>query len=272
MVGHFYVPETHQISGFALGCQAYSFKLFTAVEAVEKTAQAGGRVIEFYPGQAVSSQFRDVKVGPGMPEQARSELRDALRRHEIIPVAFGVIDLPNDEARSREVFAFAKEFGIGTIVSEPKPEAMDLIENLIKEFDIRVAIHNHARRPDRPAYKHWDPQYVLSLVQGRDQRLGACADTGHWTRSGIRPVEALRILEGRVLACHLKDLTAFERSAHDLPFGTGVADMGAVLAELKRQKFDGHLSVEYEYNWEHSVPEIAQCIGFVRGWGAGRAD
>ena len=41
-----------------------------------------------------------------------------------------------------------------------------------------------------------------------------------------------------------------------------------ILTELRRQKFDGNIAIEYEYNWHNSVPDIAQCIGFVRGWAA----
>jgi sugar phosphate isomerase/epimerase len=263
------VPDSHKISGFAVGCQAYTFRAFTAFEAVEKTAEAGGRVIEFYPNQPLSRDHGDVRMGPGMPARALADLKEHLKKHDILPVNFGVVPLPNDEAQTRRVFEFARDLGVPAITSEPPPEAMDLIERLVREFDIRVAIHNHARRPDRPNYHHWDPNFVLSLVQDRDPRIGACADTGHWVRSGIRPVDALKILEGRVLSSHLKDLNEFgRRQAHDVPYGTGVSEIAAILTELKRQGFDGNISVEYEHNWEHSVPEVAQCIGFIRGWGS----
>jgi sugar phosphate isomerase/epimerase len=58
--------------------------------------------------------------------------------------------------------------------------------------------------------------------------------------------------------------------AHDVPYGTGVSDVPAILDELKRQGFDGNLSIEYEYHWQNSLPEVAQCIGFVRGYGAAK--
>jgi len=75
----------------------------------------------------------------------------------------------------------------------------------------------------------------------------------------------LKILAGRIGSVHLKDLGP-ER--HDVPYGTGTAGISAILDELKRQGFDGNISIEYEHNWDNSVPEIAQCIGFVRGWAA----
>ena len=144
---------------------------------------------------------------------------------------------------------------------------MDNIEKLVKEYNIRVAIHNHPKQSNNPGYKFWNPDYVLSLVNNRDARIGSCADTGHWVRSGIKPTDALKKLRGRILNVHMKDLNVFGPDGHDIPFGTGVSDIRGILQELQRQKFDGNISIEYEYNWDASLPEIAQCIGFVRGWG-----
>lgn len=79
-----------------------------------------------------------------------------------------------------------------------------------------------------------DPNYILSVIKDRDRRIGACADTGHWARSNLDPVECLRILKGRIVSSHLKDLN--EKgivAAHDVPCGTGVSDIPAILEELK---------------------------------------
>jgi sugar phosphate isomerase/epimerase len=262
------IPASFRIGGWAIGCQAYSFNRFTAFEAIEKTAEAGGRVIEFYPGQQLRPDLPDVRLDAGLSPENIEALRAKLRRHDLLAVAFGVVDLPDDEAACRRVFDFARKLGIATLTAEPSPKALDVIERLVREYDINVAIHNHPRRENDPGYRLWDPAYVLSLVQNRDKRIGACADTGHWVRSGIRPVEALRLLRGRVISSHLKDLDVFSPGGHDVPFGAGVSDIPGILDALKRQGFRGNLSIEYEYDWEGSVPEIAQCIGFVRGLAA----
>jgi sugar phosphate isomerase/epimerase len=261
------VPESDRIGGFALGCQAWCFNKYTAFEAVEKTAQAGARVIEFFPGQRLSAE-RQVGVGPDLSDDDIAALKAHLSKYGVRPVAFGVTGLGKSEADNRKVFEFVRKMGIGTITSEPDPAAMDLIERLAKEYDVRVAIHNHPKRADDPNYRYWDPQYVLSLVKDRDRRIGSCADTGHWVRSGIKPVDALRVLKGRILQAHLKDLNVFAPDGHDVPFGTGVSDIRGILDELRRQRFDGNLSIEYEYNWEANVPDIAQCVGYVRGLAA----
>jgi sugar phosphate isomerase/epimerase len=92
--------------------------------------------------------------------------------------------------------------------------------------------------------------------------MGACADTGHWVRSGLDPVECLKTLQGHVFVLHFKDLNRENRNAHDVPWGTGVGKCKAMMEELKRQGFHGAYCVEYEYHWDNSTPEVAQCVKF----------
>jgi sugar phosphate isomerase/epimerase len=148
--------------------------------------------------------------------------------------------------------------GIETIVSEPPEDAFDLVEKLCDEYKINVAIHNHPN----PSH-YWNPDTVLKVCNGRSKRIGACADTGHWMRSGINPVEAVKKLKGRIISVHFKDLNEFGNlTAHDVVWGTGKANTGAILAELAQQNFKGVFSIEYEYNWLNSMPEIAGCISY----------
>lgn len=265
------IPNEYRINGFALGCQAYSFNHFSAFEAIEKTAQAGGKVIEFYPGQKFSLEEPDRKLDHNLPDEFIDKLKAKLQQHHLKAVNYGVVGLPNDEAECRKVFDFARKLGLRAVTSEPQPEAMDLIERLVKEYDIMMAIHNHPKRPDDPSYKFWDPHYVLSLVTNRDRRLGACADTGHFVRSQIKPVDALHILQGRIISSHLKDLHEFGPKGHDVPFGQGVSDIPGILDEFRRQNFQGNISIEYEYNWDNSVPDITKCVDFVRNYKAAPA-
>jgi len=266
------IPEQYKISGFAMGCQSYTFNRFSAFEAIEKTAAAGGKVIEFYPGQRFSLEDGGLKLDQSLSDENITRLKAKLDKHGLMAVNFGVVGgFGGDEAVARKVFEFAKKMGMPAITIEPKIDSMDVVEKLIKEYDIKVAIHNHPRKPNDASYRLWDPDYVLSLVKDRDSRFGACADIGHYVRSGVKPVDALKILKGRVISSHLKDLSEFAPSGHDMPFGMGVSDIAAVLDELRNQRFDGNISIEYEFNWDHSVPDVAQCIGFIRGYGAGRS-
>jgi sugar phosphate isomerase/epimerase len=258
------IGEHAKVGLFYAGCQAYSFRLYTVFEAIDKTAQAGGKTIEFYPGQ----KFDDTAK---WDHNATPEMIDKVMKHleakGLTAVGYGVVKLGKDAAADRKVFEFCKKVGIGIVVSEPDVAGMDGIEALVKEFDIKMAIHNHPKRPLDRAYMFWDPNYVLDLVKNRDPRLGSCADVGHWVRSGLDPVECIKILKGRIFDSHMKDLTEFGNvKAHDLPFGQGKSNIAGILAEYHAQGYPGPLHCEYEHNWETSVPEITQCLEFVKNW------
>jgi sugar phosphate isomerase/epimerase len=265
--GDVHIPDAYKISGFAMGCQAWTFNRFSVLDAIQMTSEAGGRCIEFYPGQKLSKEHPEIKFNHHSPDDVIDQVKAQLKKYDILAVNYGVVGLPDDEAECRSVFAFAKKMGVIGVTSEPDPKAMDIIEELVKEFDIRLSIHDHPKRPNDPNYKFWDPNYVLSLVKDRDPRMGSCADTGHWVRSGLNPVDCLKILNGRVMSCHLKDLNAMSPGAHDVPYGTGVSDVKGILEELRAQHFDGNIDIEYEYQQENPMPNVKKCIEFMKAYG-----
>jgi len=259
------IPEVVKTGGFAVGCQAWTFNRFSVFEAIDKTAEAGGKVIEFYPGQALSKEMPNIQFDHNASDDVIAQVQQRLSQRGIRPVNYGVVEIPKDEAGARKVFDFAKKLRLYAVTTE-SVDAIDTIEKLVKEYDICVGFHNHPRRPDNPNYRMWDPKYVLSVVKNRDQRIGSTADTGHWARSGLEPVDCLKILKHRIISSHLKDLNEKSLEAHDVPYGSGVCDIPAILQELKRQKFKGNISVEYEHDLTNNVSSVAQCIGFVRGY------
>ena len=253
-----YHPATDVYDGWRLGMQVYTFNRFTFYEALEKTASLGLKWIEMYPGQRLSKEKPDMKTNHRMPAEIREEVKQKLAQTGLKLVNYGVVKLPNDEAECREVFDFARDMGVETIVSEPPEEAFDLIHRLCKEYKIKVAIHNHPK----PSH-YWNPDKILEISNGRSKWIGACADIGHWMRSGVNPVNALKKLEGRIVILHFGDLSEFGmREAHDVAWGTGKANVDAILAELHRQNFRGVFSVEFEHNWYKSMPEIRQSVEY----------
>ena len=263
------IPEECASGGFFIGCQAWTWNHFTVFEAIEKTAQAGGKIIEFFPGQKLSLAEPNVSWDHNASPETIQKVKDKLAEFHIKAVNYGVVGIPNNPAGARKVFEFAKALGLRAITTE-SVDAIDTFEPLVKEFDIMVAFHDHPKQPNNPNYKMWDPNYILSVVRDRDPRIGSCADTGHWVRSGVKPLDALRILKGHIISSHLKDLNENSPGAHDVPYGEGVSDVPALLDELKKQNFDGNISVEYEYQMDRSMPMVAQCIGYVRGYGTAK--
>jgi sugar phosphate isomerase/epimerase len=259
------IPDDLKTNGFAIGCQAWTFNRFSVLEAIDKTAEAGGKVIELYPGQKLSTDEPNVKFDHEASPEVWEKVKARLKEKNVTPIAYGVVGLSKDEATSRKVFEFAKAFGIRVINTE-SVNAIDTIEKLVKEYDIKVGFHDHWKQADRPDYRMWDPNYILEVVKDRDPRIGACADTGHWVRSGLKPVDCLHILKGRIVSSHLKDLNEADPKAHDVPYGTGVSDIPAILDEYRAQGFDGPISVEYEFNWDNNVDDAKRCIDFVRDY------
>jgi sugar phosphate isomerase/epimerase len=245
--------------GWRIGCQLWSFNRFTFVEAIDKVSSLGLKYAEAFPGQRLSPDLpEDVKFEHTMSEEHRALAQSVLKEKGVSVVAYGVTGIPKDEAEARELFAFAKAMGIEVITSEPPKSVMDLVGKLADEYDIKVAIHNHPK----PSM-YYDYKKVLAAVEGRTARIGSCADTGHWMRSGIDPLEAVKALEGRIVSFHLKDLGEFDvRDAHDVVWGTGMADLKGILAEVQRQQLKPIFSIEYEYNWDNNLPDIAACVKY----------
>ncbi len=259
------IPDEYKIAGFAIGSQAYTFKEYSVFEAIEKTAETGGKVIEFFPGQKLSKEEPTTKWDHNASDETIAKVKAKLAEHKIMAVNYGVVGIPKDEAGARKIFEFAKKMNLRAVTTE-STDAIDTIEKMVKEFDVMVGFHDHPRQPNNPKYRMWDPYYILEVCKDRDPRIGACADTGHWQTSGLNPLYCVRVLKGHIISSHLKDKVDFGQS-HDVPYGQGVGDVKRVLEELKKQGFQGNISIEYEHNWLKSVPEVKACIDFVREQG-----
>jgi len=246
--------------GWRLGCQAYTFRHITFFETIDKNASLGLECIEAYPGQMLSPDRKDVVFDHNCPGEIVDLVKAKLDSAGVHLTNYGVVMLPNDEGECRKVFDFAKRLGIEIIVSEPPLDALGLVDELCHEYGIAMAIHNH---PAPSIY--WNPDTVVNACQGRSTYIGACADTGHWVRSGIDPLEALKKLEGRIISLHLKDVDRKAPEAEDVPWGTGVGQVDAVLAELRRQGVKPVISVEYELQSEADpLPEVTQCVEYYK--------
>ena len=254
------IPEDLRQEGWFVGAQAYTFKEFTAFEAIAKTKEAGGNVIEFFPGQKMKPGS-EVKVHHTMSEADMNELLAECERQGVHAVNYGVIR-PTDAADVDKIMDFAKAMGMYAVCTEAT-EQIVAWEAAAKRTDVKVAFHEHGGSMSDPKYKVWNPLYILGVVESRDERVGACADLGHWCTSNLKPVECLRILDGRIISVHLKDKAKFGK-AEVVVAGEGVADIAGCLEELKKQKFDGHISIEHENDWKDNVEQVKANIDFVK--------
>lgn len=250
---------TDAYDGWRLGMQLWSFNKYSFFEAVEKTADLGLTWIQAYPGQKLSDTEPDLRFDHSLTAEQRQTVKDFIRSKGMRLVNYGVVGLSTDEVENRKVFDFAKDMGIELIITEPKDEAAwDVIEKLCEEYNIKAAVHNHPK----PSH-YWNPDKALEICKDRSPLIGVCADVGHWMRSGVDPIEAIQKLEGRIHDFHFGDLNEFGvREAHDVAWGTGVADVEAIMQEMHRQNYQGTVCVEFEHNWLKSVPAIRQSLRY----------
>ncbi|WP_460636033.1 sugar phosphate isomerase/epimerase family protein [Larkinella harenae] len=245
-------------AGWKLGAQSYSFRLFTFAEALRKIDSCGLKYVEAFPGQTLGGGLEG-KMDYKMDAATRQAVKKMVKDKGLTLVAFGVTNVAT-EAEWKAMMEFAKDMGITNINTEPKVEQIPYIARLADEYKINVALHNHPK----PSH-YWHPDSVLSVI-GTSKYLGACADIGHWVRSGLDPVDCLKKLQGHIVGMHFKDVKkdSPDGKYHDVIWGTGDCKVDAVIAELKRQKFKGPISVEYEHHWENNGPEIAESVKYFR--------
>jgi len=252
-----------RIKPFPIAVQCWTFRKFSFFETLDKVKALGIKYVQAYPGQSLGAEFPKAGFDENMTDAQTARVKDKLKEVGIDVVAYGVCDIGTTEASMRKVFDFARKMGIRTIVTEPADDDFTLLEKLVDEVDIRLAIHNHPA----PA-KYNLPETVYDHVKGRDARIGSCADSGHWMRGLNDPREAFKLLEGRILDAHLKDRsdTGVKKGVNDVPWGQGKGNIRDLLAELTLQDYDGFLTIEYENEKEvaNPIPAIRKSVEYVK--------
>jgi len=230
--------------GWKLGVQAYTFRRLTFFETVDRAARLGLKYMEAWPGQRLSPEHPNARLNPSLPPELRVLVKQKLEEAGVRVMAIGVT------GATPAMMAFAQDMGIEVITTETQPTPE--LDRLAETHGVRLALHNHPRT--------WPPDQVLEATQDLSPRIGACADTGHWVRRGLDPVESIKKLEGRLISFHFKDL---DEDRRDVPWGTGVANVRGKLEELHRQGFTGLIAIEYERgSVDELMVNLPTCIAF----------
>jgi sugar phosphate isomerase/epimerase len=239
-----------RIREFPIALQTYTYRKFSFMEALDKAKEMGIRYIQAYPGQKLN------KDGSGtfdvdMPEEDRALTKKRLEKLGLSLEKFGVADVGN-ETSAKKLLQFAKDMGITTVVIEPAYDLLPMIDILANKYNVNVAIHNH---PFPTPY--WHAGIAYFYIHDLSPRIGICGDTGHWTRSGITPSQALKLFKGRIFDVHLKDLNEFgNKEATDVPFGSGKSNIHDILAELSLQNYHGTITIEHEKEEDAMNPAL----------------
>ncbi|MBX7255689.1 MAG: sugar phosphate isomerase/epimerase [Candidatus Hydrogenedentes bacterium] len=227
-----------QAGGFRIGCQSYSFRKFPYEVAIAKLKELGLTEMEFCA----------VHFKPDAGDPAFAKVKETIAASGIKVSAYGVEGFSKDAAANRKKFEFAKALGIEILSADPSPDSFDNLDELCKEFNIKIAIHNHG-----PKASYDKVADTLKAVEGHSPLIGACVDTGHAIRSGEKPHEVIKALGARVHSLHLKD---WKLGGKEQIIGKGDLDLAAVVKELKAINFAGPISMEYEESEDNPVPDM----------------
>jgi sugar phosphate isomerase/epimerase len=251
------LPVSGKPSPVRLGICSYTFRNFTR-------AQMLGYLKEL---KLTDLNVKDTKdhlpMDPTLEAQALADYAAAgIKLH-----AAGAIYFPkNDEADIRGKFEYAKRAGIGVIVAgDPTPESLKWIERFVKEYDIKIAIHNHG--PEDKFFP--SPFDVLKAIKDLDPRIGFCIDVGHAARANANLVEAIHATGPRLYDMNIKDLGNFTSRESQVAVGEGILPIHDIFKALIDIKYPGFVDLEYEINGDNPMPGVIESMAYMRGVLAG---
>ncbi|HZC25259.1 MAG TPA: TIM barrel protein [Candidatus Binatia bacterium] len=245
-------PATPERSRIRLGLASYTFRNFGRTQLIGYMKQLN---LADLNAKNVSDHLPADETGEAAALHSYSEA--GIRLH-----AAGVISFAkDDDADIRAKFEYAKRARISAIVGgDPLPETLPRIERFVKEYDIRVAIHNHG-----PEDRIWrSPLDVLQAVKSLDPRIGCCIDVGHTVRTGTDVVQAIHEVGPRLYNIHMKDLTNFQDKESQVAVGDGKMPVRKIFEALLKEKYPGFVDLEYEVHPDDPMPGVARSYGFMR--------
>src|SRR6202167_2813276 len=250
-------PAALEASPVRLGLASYTFRNFSRAQMIGFMKQL----------KVFALNAKDVKDHlPLDPQQEATALADYAAAGVRLHAAGAIYFTKDEDADIRSKFEYCKRAGIAVIVAgDPTPETLPRLEKFAKEFDIRIAIHNHG-----PEDRLWrSPLNVLKAVHGMDPRIGCCIDVGHAARAGTDVVQAIREAGPRLFNLHMKDLTSLQSKESQVAVGDGILPVRAMFAALIATRYEGFVDLEYEVYPDDPMPGVISSFAYMRGVLAG---
>jgi sugar phosphate isomerase/epimerase len=172
----------------------------------------------------------------------------------------GVIYMKN-KSEVDQAFEYAKNVGVSIIIGVPEHDQIDYVEQKVKSYNIKLAIHNHG--PEDKMYPN--PQIAYDLIKNKDPRMGLCLDVGHAQRAGVDPAKAVLKYNKRIFDLHIKDVTKAAQDGQAIETGRGIINFPALVKALRKINYPGHCSVEFEKDMKDPFPGIAESVGYFKG-------
>ena len=237
--------------GLKIGVATYSLRGLPLEQAIKAVQRVGLHYV------SIKDVHLPMKTTPDERKVIAQKFRDA----GLTPLSCGNVGMTNDEANIRAAFEYARDIGLATIVCAPSPDSLPILDKMVKEFDIKLAIHNHGPEDKRfPT-----PTDVWKAVQPYDKRIGLCIDVGHSARAGDDPAQAILRCRERLYDLHLKDLANITPKTANVEVGRGVLDIKGILAALLKIGYKYQAAFEYEKDANDPLLGLAESVGYVRG-------
>lgn len=242
-----------RFKGLKVGVASYTFRKVT----LEQTIKAIQRVGLHYVS------IKDFHLPMKSTAEERKKAAQAFVDAGITPLSCGNVKLTTDEAASRNAFEYVRDTGCNVMVCAPDPAALPMLEKLVKEFDIKLAIHNHG--PEDKVFP--SPYEVQKVIANLDPRIGYCIDVGHTARAGVDPAKAIRDLKDRLYDVHFKDVADItaKNTRSEIELGRGQLDIKSMTQALLDVGFKGHVGFEHEKDPVDPLPGLAESVGYLRG-------
>jgi AP endonuclease family 2 C terminus./Xylose isomerase-like TIM barrel. len=241
-------PETKEL--FHIGMAGYTFVKFDLDKTIETMKKTDVHYL----------CIKDFHLPLNSNDDQIKSFNEKLKENGIIGYAVGPIYMKTKEEVDK-AFDYAKRVGVKLIVGVPNYELLPYVDQKVKDYDFRVAIHLHG--PDIKIYP--DAKDVWDHVKNLDSRIGMCFDVGHDTRNGNDAVSDLKKYHSRIFDIHLKDVTENTKQGYSVEVGRGIIDFPSFVKMLRKVKYAGSVSLEHERNMNDPFSGIAESIGYFRG-------
>jgi sugar phosphate isomerase/epimerase len=234
------------------GVALYSFNQHSLDKALTMAAQSGVKYVEGFSFYNLGPDFGNRSMGD-LDDVGMKKMQAMLKSKGLKMTSMYVGDA-NNELEWKKYFEVGRKLDLKYLVCEPRKDLLNMIDSLAGVYKIKIAIHQHVKGGS----PYWHPDSVLAATKGH-KNIGACADLGHWVRSGLDPVKCLEALAGHVIGIHLKDV---DKSGNDVDLGTGAINFSGVVKVLKKQKFSGYINVECEHNMDNNLADVKEALDY----------
>ena len=235
---------------FGLGMAGYTFREFSVEQTIEMMNKTGVKNLS----------VKDFHMPMKSNQQQITAVIDKFKKGGINVYTVGVVYMKTREAVD-EAFEYAKMAGVKMIVGAPEYELLPYVETKLKTYDFRLAIHNHG--PDNALYPNATD--IWNHIKELDPRMGICIDIGHTTRDGQNPSTDIEKYSKRIFDIHIKDVDGSTKDGKTLEIGRGIIDIPKVIATLRKIKYSGMCSLEYEKDMKDPLAGISESIGYFKG-------